>query len=100
MSEAAAAGVLPHVLLDYTHREIYAALKGAVLRTVRERKGSLWAAWQTANFTRAKKLPDLTPLLRKLDPIPVRMTSKEIRGVIFGMARAMNAKITRKPKKG
>lgn len=99
MAEAAAAGVLPHIMFDYTHRMLYAAIRGAFIRDARVRKESLWAAWQTANFTRSKRLPDLLPLLRKLDPVPVRMTAREIRDSVFDMAKAMGAKIIRKKRK-
>lgn len=96
MAEASAAGLHPHVFFDYTHRMLYAVLKGAILSEARERKASLWGAWMTANFQRAKKLPDLAPLLRKLDPVPVSMTAREIRAAVVGMAKAMGAKITQK----
>lgn len=96
MAEAAAAGILPHVLLDYTYRMLYAALRGAVLRETRNRKSALFMAWQTANFTRAKRLPPLGPLLQKLDSKPAFMSAKGIRATIFGMAHAMGVKVTYK----
>lgn len=99
MAEGAAAGIPPHILIDYTPRELYAAMRGLAMRENRAQKLSLWESWNTANFSRAKKLPALEPLLRKLDPSPVKMTAKAIRRVIFGMAEAMGAKITRRPKK-
>lgn len=99
MAEAASVGILPHVLLDYTPRELFAAMKGAGLRQLRDQKLSLWASWNTANFSRAKKLPSLEPLLRKLDPSPVKMTAKAIRQVVFSMAAAMGATVTRRKKK-
>ena len=95
MAEAAAAGVPPHIVLDYTHRMLFAAMKGAVIHESRQRKGQLWAAWSTANFTRAKKLPDLEPLLRKLDLNRVNMTAKEIRSAVFDMAKRMGATVIR-----
>ncbi len=99
MAEAAAIGIPPHVLFEsYDHRMLYAAFRGEALRDVRWRKKSVWASWNTANFTRAKKLPDLAGLLRKMDPSPVMMTAKQLRGVIFGIAQTMGAKITRRKK--
>lgn len=54
----------------------------------------LWQAWQTANFTNARKLPALEPLLRKLEPRDRRvMSPMAIRGTLLGMAKAMNAEV-------
>lgn len=97
MAEAAAAGLLPHVLFDYTHRMIYAVLKGERLRHIRHQKLSLWTAWNNANFTRAKKLPDLAALLRRLDPSET-MSPRAIRRAVLDMASAIGAKITRRKK--
>jgi hypothetical protein len=95
MAEAASVGIQPHIVIDYTPRELYAAMLGGHMAQSRDQKLALWHAWTNANFTRAKKLPDLAPLLRKLDPSPVKMTAKAIRTAIFAMASAMGAKVTR-----
>lgn len=68
---------------------------GANIAAVRERQKLLWAAWSQANFQRAKKLPAIMPLLKSLEQ-KRDMTDKELRTTIFGMARAMGAKITYK----
>jgi hypothetical protein len=79
---------------------LFAAFSGARLRAVRERQHSLWIAWSTANFSRAKKLPALMPMLQKLDSStdgrPREMTKREIRTTIMGIAQAFGAKVTYK----
>lgn len=100
MAEAAAAGVLPHIFLDYTHRMLYAAVKGASLATMRKRQGQLWAAWTGANFTRAKRLPALEPLLRKLEPRPSVMSTSAIRSAVLNIAKTMGATVRYVKKKG
>lgn len=95
MAEASAVGILPHVFWRYTPRDLYAAFTGARTARIRQRQGELWAAWQTANFTRAKKLPALQPLLRKLEA-PRVMSKREIRVSILTMAQAFGAKVIHK----
>lgn len=78
-------------------RELYAAFAGEQKRRVRQRQIVLWQAWQTANFTNAKRLPALEPLLRKLEPHRA-MSNREVRGTILGMAQSMGAMIVRRKK--
>lgn len=95
MVEAAAAGLPPHLFWDYTFRELHALLGGAALRARREHKLTLWGQWQGQNLRRAKRLPDLKQLLRKLDPARV-MSAQAIRSTIIGLAESMGAKVVRK----
>lgn len=92
MAECSAAGVHPHVFWDYTYREIYAVLAGAGIRARRDHKLTLWGAWQSANLHKAKRLPDLKQLLRKLDPRRV-MSVANIRAEVMSIAAAMGAKV-------
>ena len=48
-----------------------------------------------SSFRRAKRLPDLKQLLRKLDPARV-MSGQAIRAAILGIAESMGAKVVRK----
>lgn len=100
MAEASSIGIAPHILIDYTPRELYAAMVGAGLNHTRDQKMRLWQSWTNANFTRAKRLPELAPLLRKIDPSPVKMSAKAIRQTVFAMASALGAKVTRIKRKG
>lgn len=70
---------------------------GARTQKIRARQDMLWQAWSFANFQRAKKLPPLLPLLRKLEA-PRVMSTQEIRATILGMASAWGAKVTYKKK--
>ncbi len=78
-------------------RELYAAFAGAQKQRIRERQLTLWQAWQTANFTNAKRLPALEPLLRKLEPGRA-MSNREVRATLLGMAQAMGALVVRRKK--
>lgn len=98
MVEAAAAGLLPHLFWDYTFRELHALLGGAALRARRDHKLTLWGAWQGDNLRRAKKLPELAGLLRKLDPRRV-MSASAIRSTIIALAEQMGAKVVRKTRR-
>ena len=97
MVEAAAAGLLPHLFWDYTFRELHALLGGAALRARRDHKLTLWGHWQGQNMRRAKRLPDLMRMLRRLDPARV-MSAQAIRDTILGLAQQMGAKVVRKTK--
>lgn len=82
-----------------TMRELYAAFMGAQKTRLAARQLALSQAWQTANYTRADKLPDLAAQLRKLDPGGSRvMSPKAQRATILGMAQAMGAKVVRRKK--
>lgn len=95
MAEASAAGVHPHLFWDYTWFELHVLLQGAQIVARREHRLSISNAWQTANWSKAKKLPDLRQLLRKLEPLR-DMSARAIRSAIVGMAEAMGAKVVRK----
>ena len=85
---------MPEVFWRLTMRELFAVFAGANKKRIRERQLYLSQAWQTANFTNARRLPPLEPLLRKLDPTSRRvMSPRAIRGTILGMAEAMGAEI-------
>jgi hypothetical protein len=98
LAEAAAIGISPAQFWRCTPRELFATFTGYGTRMIRERQRLLWAAWSTANFSRAKKLPALEPLLRKLENSQVTMSDKQLRETIIGVAMAMGAKVTHKKK--
>lgn len=95
MAEAASIGILPHVFWDYTWRELHNALVGSGIRTRRSMKRAAYTAWQTANWTKAKRLPDLAQIYRKLDP-PRVMSPRAIRSSIIALAQSMGATVVRK----
>lgn len=97
MAEAHAARVPPHRLLDYTYRDLAAAFDGEAIRRRRDRQLHLWAHYQGEGLHRTKALPNLTGLLRKLEPMRV-MSPRGLRNAILNMARAMGAKVTRRKK--
>lgn len=98
MAEMSAAGVHPHLFWDYTYREVHAVLAGAALRARREHKLNLWGHWQGANLSKARRLPDLKQLLRKLDPRRV-MSAANIRAEIMSIAAAMGAKVVHRTRR-
>lgn len=78
-----------------TMKQLFRCFDGAATARRRARQQDLWTAWHIANFSNAKKLPDLGPLLRKLEPLENRvMSPRDVRQTILGMAEAMGAKIT------
>ena len=98
MAEGMAAGIPPHVLFDYTQRELYAVFRGRNIAATRAHKLALYEAWHTAGFYRMKKLTPLADVLRKLDA-PRVMSTRAIRATIMGLASALGAKV-RHVKKG
>jgi hypothetical protein len=80
-----------------TYRELFAVFEGRNIKARRDYKLALFAAWHAGNFSRAKKLPPLKEILDKLDP-PKKMSTKELRSQIMGIAAAMGAKVTKVPK--
>lgn len=95
MAECSAAGVHPQDFWHLTPREVYAVLAGSGLNARRAHKLTLWGQWQGANLQKAKRLPDLKSLLRKLDPLRV-MSSASIRAEVMEMAKAMGAAVVHK----
>lgn len=95
MAECSAAGVHPQDFWHLTPREVYAVLAGSGLKARRAHKLTLWGHWQGANLQKAKRLPDLKSLLRKLDPVRV-MSSASIRAEVMEMAKAMGAAVVHK----
>ena len=93
-----AAGIPPHVLLDYTPRELFAVFKGRNLATRRAHGLAIFEAWHTEALARGKRLPPLADLLRKLEP-PRVMSPRQLRANIVGTAMAMGASV-RYVKKG
>lgn len=93
-----AAGIPPHIFWDCTYREVFAIFTGRNLRSMREHKVAMFSAWHAAAWTRAKKMPNLSDALRKLEPARV-LSTKAMRSQIFGMAQAMGATV-RYVKKG
>ena len=98
LAEGMAAGIPPHVLLDYTPRELYAVFAGRNLANRRAYALALFQAWHAEAFARGKRLPPLKDMLRKLEP-PRVMSTQAMRRHILGMAEAMGATV-RHVKKG
>jgi len=93
MTEAAAAGIPPLHFWDCTYRELYNALAGEHVRRRRNRQEIMFGAWHGAAFERAKRIPDLNTLLRKMEPVR-EMSNQQMRAFVLGMAKAMDAKVT------
>lgn len=77
---------------DLTYRELFAIFKARNIDQTRTHKLAIFEAWHAAAFYRSKRLPELGPLLRKIEPSRV-MSPKEMRATIIGTARAMGAKV-------
>lgn len=97
MAEAFSVGIQPDQFWRMNMRELYACFAGEAKTRVRQRQLHLWQAWMTANFTNAKRLPALEPLLRKLEPRRA-MSNRAVRSTLVGMAQAMGARIVRRKK--
>ncbi len=93
-----AAGIPPHIALDYTPRELYAVFTGRNISQRRQHQLAIFEAWHIESFARHKRLPKLQDLLRKMDE-PRVMSPRSIRATILDVARAMGAKV-RYVKKG
>ena len=92
MTEAAAAGILPLEFWDCTYRELYNAIAGEHVRRRRDRQAIMWGAWHGAAFERAKRMPNLGTLLRKMEPVR-EMSNRELRASILGIAHVLNAEV-------
>lgn len=95
MAEAGAAGIPPTEFWHLTYRELFNALKGEHLRRRRDRQQIVFGAWHGESFARHKRLPNLTDILRKMEPSRV-MSPREQRAAIMGIAEAMGATVTYK----
>lgn len=98
LAEGMAAGIPPHILLDYTPRELYAVFAGRNLAQRRLHALAIFQAWHGEAFARTKRLAPLGDMLRKLEP-PRVMSPRALRANIVGMAQAMGATV-RHVKKG
>lgn len=92
MAEHAAIGVKPAEFWRLTPRESYALFAGAEKTRVSARQLALWTAWHSAMFERSKKLPELKPLLEKLNP-PEPQTPSQLRATLLAIAKQMGAKV-------
>lgn len=99
MVACSAAGVQPLEFWDLTYREVYNVLKAAARRRREERMLAIFHSWHAAAFERQKRLPDLAGILRKMEPARV-MSPREVRASIFGIAKAMGAKVRHVKKAG
>lgn len=80
-------------------RQLFRAFEGAAIARRRDRQFAVWHAWHAANFTNAKKLPDLQTVLRKLEPPENRvMSAKAQRSTILGLAAAFGAEVVYRKK--
>jgi hypothetical protein len=93
-AEAFAIGLPPSEFENLSLKEIFRCFEGAAIARRRERQGQAWHAWHVANFTNAKKLPDLASVLRKLEPAENRvMSAKAQHQTILGLAAAFGAEV-------
>jgi hypothetical protein len=100
-AECASIGLFPDRLWIMTLREIFGVLKGARMARVRERQLALWTSWNTEAFARQKRLPDIVPMLRKLEPMEDRaMTPKQVREGVLAAFKQMGAKVTHRKRGG
>lgn len=83
----------PHLVLDMTMREIGAYSRGAAKRAKGEQVWALTIAWQTANLTRAKRLPSLKSILS-----PFYKPASELGSVISRMRRIAEKRGLPEPK--
>lgn len=89
IEQGAEAGLKPEEVFDMTLRDLSSYLIGRA-RAEREKwKLAMWAAWNTAAMSRARKMPALDRLMSKLDDKPKRQTKKQIWGTI-AMIHAMH----------
>lgn len=78
--------VPPPMVMDMTVREIDAFAAGAARRERRESARALWAAFETANFTRAKRMPrNIASRIRAILRGPGGQQAEEVRTVIEHM---------------
>lgn len=92
MAEHAAIGVKPAEFWRLTPRESYALFSGAEKIRISARQLALWSAWHGALFERSKKLPELKPMLDKMNPAEP-MTPSQLRASLIAIAKQMGAKI-------
>lgn len=68
-------------------------MEGRVRAANRELERDISIAWHTANFSRAKTLPDLRKTLEKLRPVPIQ-TGDEVAGIFLSLkAKGKSVKI-------
>lgn len=72
-----------------------AVMEGRVHAANRELERDISIAWHTANFTRAKNLPELRKTLEKLRPVQDRaQTADEVAGIFLSLkAKGKSVKI-------
>ena len=63
---AAESGLKPWEALDLTPRELALWLKGRAQAKTDHWRMTMWGAWHIAAYSRAKKLPKLEPILRRM----------------------------------
>jgi hypothetical protein len=98
-AEAFAIGLHPSEFENLSLKEIFRCFEGAAIARRRDRQMGAWHAWHVANFTNAKKLPDLEAVLRKLEPAENRvMSPKAQRNTILGLAAAFGAEVVYRKK--
>lgn len=81
-------GLPPAIIMDMTVREIDAYAAGADRRNRIAAALALSSAWQTANYIRAKRLPDIKGRLREIVRGNRPQTAAETRSVIEMMRRS------------
>jgi hypothetical protein len=76
-----------------------AIMEGRVHAANRDLERDISLAWHTANFSRAKNLPDLGKMLEKLRPAKMQ-TADEVAGVFLALkAKGRSVKIKERPRK-
>lgn len=100
MAEGFAIGLLPDQLLYMTPREMYACFEGYGIVLRRTRRFRIEAAWLTAMWGRAKRLPKVKQVLDRVDP-PKRkraLSPAEMRAALIGAFTQLDAPVIRRKK--
>lgn len=59
-------GLPPSQVIDWTVREFRAYAEGQMRLQRQQMQIAMWTAWHTAQFVRAKRIPPLERMIRKL----------------------------------
>lgn len=77
LEDAATVGLAPAAVLDATTRELAAFARGRARAEIDHWRRALWAAWHTASYHRAKRLPDIARELKRVGAGPKRAATPE-----------------------
>lgn len=92
-----ALGIQPAAFWDLTPRELHAVFEGRQIRHLHEYRLAVFTAWKTANWQRAKKMPNLSAELEKLGP-KVELTDAQLRDSLLTLHKALGGSVRVVPK--